>query len=285
MTNYSGEVIPLILDFCKWLVEQNKSANTVKTYGLELERFHEWLQKNDSDLNHLRKSDIQDYISHLEQQQKSLATIDKIVGIIRTFAKYLKQPELTFGIELKPVERNEEFEILSEAQYQVLIEKVNHNSDLRDRAIVYILLHTGIRISELCNLNWEHVNFEKNEITVEKKEEKRVIPLSRDAREHLNEYFVVHPLKKEAIFISQTGKRLTERTIQYMLKNYDVTPNQLRHTFCQRLVDSNVDLEVVSKLAGIKDLNLVKRYIKRSEVNRSQLEEVINNAFINDTQG
>ncbi|WNS77334.1 tyrosine-type recombinase/integrase [Bacillus sp. DTU_2020_1000418_1_SI_GHA_SEK_038] len=284
MTNYSGEVIPLILDFCKWLVEQNKSANTVKTYGRELERFQEWLQKNDSDLNHLRKSDIKYYITHLEQQQKSLATIDKIVGVIRTFAKYLQQPELTFGIELKPVVRNEEFETLSDAQYQVLIEKVYRNSDLRDRAIVYILLHTGIRVSELCNLNWEHVNFEKNEITIEKEEERRAIPLSKDAREHLNEYFRVHPLKQQAIFISKTGNRLTERTIQYMLKNYDVTPNQLRHTFCQRLVDSNVDLEVVSKLAGIKDLNLIKRYVKSPEVNRG-LEEVINNAFINNTLG
>lgn len=284
MTNYSGEAIPLILDFCNWLQGQNKSPNTIKTYSREIERYQEWLKRKNSDIHHLNKDDIHSYISHLEQQQKSLATIDKIVGVIRTFAKFLQKPELTFGIEIQPVEKNENFEILSAVQYSTLIEKVNNDANVRDRAIVYVLLHTGIRVSELCNLDWHHVNFEKNELTVEKSRERRVIPLSKDAREHLQNYFKVHPIKKEAIFISKAGNRLTERTVQYMLKDYNVNPNQLRHTFCQRLVDSNVELEVVSELAGIKDLNLIRRYVK-PQVNEKRLEEVINHIFINDTLG
>ena len=70
-----------------------------------------------------------------------------------------------------------------------------------------------------------------------------------------------------------------------MLKKYNVNPNKMRHTFCQRLIDSNVDLEIVSRLAGIKDLNVIKRYLKQTQSNKSRLEEVINNTFIRETLG
>jgi integrase/recombinase XerD len=65
-----------------------------------------------------------------------------------------------------------------------------------------------------------------------------------------------------------------------MLKKYNVNPNKLRHTFCQRLVDSRVDLDVVSRLAGIKDLNVIKRYVKSSQIKENSLEEIINNSFM-----
>ena len=69
-----------------------------------------------------------------------------------------------------------------------------------------------------------------------------------------------------------------------MLKKYHVNPNKLRHTFCQKLVDSNIDIEIVSRLAGHRDLNVTKRYVK-SKMNKHKLEEVLNNVFINDTLG
>ncbi|HVH95867.1 MAG TPA: tyrosine-type recombinase/integrase, partial [Bacillus sp. (in: firmicutes)] len=59
---------------------------------------------------------------------------------------------------------------------------------------------------------------------------------------------------------------------------------KLRHTFCQKLVDNNIDIDIVSRLAGHRDLNVTKRYVK-SKMNRHKLEEVLNNVFINDTLG
>src|SRR4051812_39246789 len=145
----STESIPLILDFCYWLKDQKKSPSTITTYKNELEKFQEWLQENEMDINHLKKTDIQFYIDFLEQQQKSLATIDKKIGVIRTFAKFLKKPELTFGIELKPIEKKNEIETLSVNDYTRLLKEVKDDGDLRNITIVYMLLHTGIRVSEL----------------------------------------------------------------------------------------------------------------------------------------
>ncbi|CRK80158.1 tyrosine-type recombinase/integrase [Neobacillus massiliamazoniensis] len=278
MRNNSIEAIPLIHDFCHWLKEQKKSPNTITTYKRDLERFQEWLQEKKSDINHLTKDDIQAYISFLEQKQKSVATIDKTAGAIRTFAKFLEKPDLIFGIKLEPVTK-EDIEVLSSDQYELLLTQVKDDGNLRDIAIVYLLLHTGLRVSELCSLNRSSVNFFKNELIVEKGEERRTIPLSNDAKTRLEDYLKSHS-SKEAIFITKLGERITERTVQYMLKKYNVNPNKLRHTFCQRLVDSRVDLDVVSRLAGIKDLNVIKRYVKSSQIKENSLGEIINNSFM-----
>jgi integrase/recombinase XerD len=279
----SNEAIPLIINFCHWLKEQKKSPSTISTYKRELEKYQEWLRKKNCDINHLTKGDIQSYILFLEQQQKSLATIDKTIGSIRTFAKFLEKPELTFGIITKPVEKNDHIETLSANEYSLLLNKVKEDGELRNIAIVYVLLHTGIRVSELCRLNRSDVDFIKNELIVQKNGQERLIPLSTDTRVHLQNYLQSHT-SKDAIFITNAGDRITERAVQYMLKKYDVNPNKLRHTFCQKLVDSNIDIEIVSRLAGHRDLNVTKRYVK-SKMNKHKLEEVLNNVFINDTLG
>jgi len=279
LKNYSTEPIPLILDFCAWLKEQKKSANTITTYKRELEKYQEWLQENRFDIHALTKENIQSYIHYLEKQQKSVATIDKTMGAIRTFAKFLERPELFFGIKIKPVEKNEDIDTLSPGECTFLLTKVKEDDDLRNIAIVYVLLHTGIRVSELCHLNRSDVNFITNELIVKRNEEERKIPLTSETRIHLENYLGSHT--SEAVFITKTGDRITERAVQYMLKKYQVNPNKLRHTFCQILIDHNVSLDIVSRFAGHKDINVTKRYVKSSQqVKKYQLDEIINNAFI-----
>jgi integrase/recombinase XerD len=277
LKNNSNEAIPLILDFCLWLKEQKKSPSTITTYKRELEKFQEWLHERQCNLQHLKKGDIQSYIFFLEEQQKSLATIDKTIGAIRTFAKFLEKPDLIFGIKLEPVVK-EEIETLSQEESELLLSQVKDDGNPRDIAIVCLLLHSGVRVSELCGLNRSNVDFIKNELIIEKSEFTRSIPLSNDAKHHLEYYLGTHS-SEEAVFITKQGERITERAVQYMLKKYNVTPNKLRHTFCQRLVDSGVDLGIVSRLAGIKDLNVIKKYVKKSPINKNVLEEIINNTF------
>jgi len=279
LKKYSTEAIPLIENFCAWLQEQKKSPNTIKTYRRELEKYQEWLQEKETGLDQLKKVDIQTYIYNLESQQKSVTTIDKIVGVIRTFSKYLGKPELTFGLDLKPVEKNNDIETLSNKEYNQLLKKVKEDGNLRNTTIVYVLLHTGIRVSELCNIDRQHIDLENHELIVDKNnnDDKRVIPLSNEAREYLSMYLGSHPY--DAIFVSNhTGERLSERAIQYMLKKYNVTPQILRHTFCQRLIDNQVDVETVSRLAGHRDINVTKKYIK-AQMNKRKVEDAINHAF------
>lgn len=278
MKNYSSEAVPLIQRFCDWLQEQNKSPNTIKTYKRELEKYQEWLQEKGTGLTHLKKADIQSYMDYLEDQQKSVTTIDKTAGVIRTFAKYSGKPELTFGLDIKPVEKNNDIETLSNKEYNQLLENVKADGNLRNTSMIYVLLHTGIRVSELCSLDRSHIDLENHELIVNKNNhDTRVIPLSNEVREYLSMYLNSHSC--EAVYVSErTGERLSERAVQYILKKYGVTPQILRHTFCQRLIDNKVDIETVSRLAGHKDINVTKKYV-RAQMNKRKLEDAINKAF------
>jgi integrase/recombinase XerD len=268
----------VIEQFTVWLEQEGKSANTVVTYERELKKYQDWLQKDRKSLEEFSRQEVQNYIHFLEEQGRSPVTTDKILGAIRTYAKYLKKPELTSEIVIKTAEKKQEIECLSDSQCDTLVKKVKEQSNSRNIAIVYTLLHTGMRVSELCGLNRTDVDLEARRVTVKAPTgDQRMIPLSEEAVSSLQSY-IDGAQGNGALFVSKSQKRLTERSIQYMLKKFNVNPHKLRHTFCQQLVDKGVSLEIVSRLAGHKDINVTKRYTK-SRFEQMELEEAIQRAF------
>lgn len=275
----------IISEFVKWLEAEGKSLNTISTYQREITKYQDWLQEYPISLENITRNDVQTYISFLEQQGKNPVTIDKILGSIRTFAKFLKRPEIIFDIEVIPIEKKEEIEVLTASECEHLLREVKIAGNSRNIAIVCLLLHTGIRVSELCSLNKSDIGLEKNQLIVKGNSpgEQRIIPLSDEAKTSLNNYFEEYEIV-DALFISKSNERLTERSVQYMLKKFDINPQKLRHTFCQRLVNKGVALEIVSELAGHKDINVTKKYAK-SRMEKLELEQAIKNTFSNDTLG
>jgi integrase/recombinase XerD len=268
----------IINQFSKWLEEEGKAPNTILTYQRELKRLEDWLQGYSIGLSNISKKEVQDYISFLESEGKSPMTNDKILGIIRTFAKFIKKTDISMDIKMNPITKKEEIEVLNDAECHQLLHQVKQNGNTRNIGIVYTLLHTGIRVSELCALNLSDVDFEQNQLTVNSLVgQQRVIPLSNETKHHLLEYCKDFNVSN-ALFISKSKNRLTERAVQYILKNYEVNPHKLRHTFCQRLVDKGISLEVISKLAGHKDINVTKRYAKE-RMAHLDLEEAIKKSF------
>jgi integrase/recombinase XerD len=274
----------IINQFSKWLESSGKSYNTIKTYYRELQRYQTWLSQYHISIQDVSQKDVQRYITYLEEQGKSPNTNDKILGAIRTFAKFLKKPEIIVDIKMIPVPKDEELEILTQLECQQLLKAVKDDGHKRNIAIVYTLLHTGIRVSELCALNKSDIDFNQNLLIVRATQEvQRTIPLSDEAKSHLQNYLDSEPIE-EAVFVSKANERLTERSVQYMLKKYNVHPHKLRHTFCQQLVDKGVSLEIVSKLAGHKDINVTKKYAK-SRMEQLEMEDAIRKTFFNDTLG
>jgi integrase/recombinase XerD len=274
----------IVTDFSKWLEEGGKSLNTISTYQRELLKYQGWLHQYSIHLKDISQNDVQNYISFLEHQGKSPITIDKILGAIRTFAKFLKRPEIIMDIQIIPIDKKDEIELLSISECEQLLTQVKKDGNKRNIAIVYTLLHTGIRVSELCALNKSNLDFTHNQLFVYPAVGvQRSIPLSDEVKIHLLNYLESANIV-DALFISKSNERLTERSIQYMLKKYSVNPHKLRHTFCQRLVDKGVSLEVVSQLAGHKDINVTKRYAK-TRMKQFELEEAIRNTFYDDTLG
>ncbi len=276
-----GSSSTTIDQFLTWLEHEGKSSNTIATYQQELKKFEKWLQEHHHELVDITQKDVQNYIQFLEGNGKSPTTTDKVLGVIRTFAKYLRKPDITFDVKIIQGIKKDDIETLSKLECESLLSEVRESENERNIAIVYMLLHTGIRVSELCSLNISDIEFRTNQVKVlDTHGDRRVIPLSEELVVYLSDYIdAIQP--KEAVFVSKTNERLTERAVQYMLKRFHINAQKLRHTFCQHLIDQGVSLEVVSKLAGHKDINVTKRYAK-SRVPETEFENAIRKTFSND---
>ncbi|MGM7724823.1 tyrosine-type recombinase/integrase [Metabacillus sp. Hm71] len=271
----------IIDEFAKWQKEQGKADGTIKTYVGVLEKFQSWLTTKNISLDQISKNDVQLYMDYLEEQQKNAGTIEKYLAAISVFSRFLGRSQIILDIKRKEkIKESEMPESLEESEEKQLLLEVEFDGNLRNIAIVYTLLYTGIRISELCDLNFDDIKLtdKKGTLLVKDKngEIERIIPLSKEVRKHLKNYIDSLNTNREALFVSSTYKRLSTRAVQYVLQKYDVNPHKLRHTFCQKLINKGIDIHTVAKLAGHKDVNVTKRYTSDVELN---LEKVIDQAF------
>jgi integrase/recombinase XerD len=267
--------------FSEWQKEQGKADGTVKTYVGVLEKFQSWLTTKNRTIDQISKNDVQLYMDYLEEQQRNAGTIEKYLAAISVFSRFLGRSEIILGIQRKEkIKESEIPESLKESEEKQLLLEVELDGNLRNTAIVYTLLYTGIRISELCDLNLDDIKITDKKRTLivknKKREIERIIPLSKEVSKHLKKYIDSLDTNREALFVSSVNKRISTRAVQYMLQKYDVNPHKLRHTFCQKLINKGIDIRTVAKLAGHRDVNVTKRYASDVDPN---LENAINQAF------
>ncbi len=266
--------------FSQKQIEEGRTPGTVKTYVGVLEKFQAWLTARNIELNHISKNDVQLFMDYLEEQKKDASTIEKYFAAISVFARYLGKSEIMSNIQRKEkLKENEKPDSLEDKEEKKILTEVELDGNLRNTAIVYTLLYTGIRISELCALDLKDIDLTENKLFVknENGQIERGIPLSSKLSKHLRNYIdSINNPNREALFVSSVNKRLTTRAIQYMLQKYNVNPHKLRHTFCQKLINNGIDIHTVAKLAGHKDINVTKRYASVLEAN---LEDAIDRAF------
>lgn len=279
MKNTGAENI--IDKFSEWQKEQGKADGTVKTYVGVLEKFQSWLTTKNRTIDQISKNDVQLYMDYLEEQQRNAGTIEKYLAAISVFSRFLGRSEIILGIQRKEkIKESEIPESLKESEEKQLLLEVELDGNLRNTAIVYTLLYTGIRISELCDLNLDDIKITDKKRTLivknKKGEIERIIPLSKEVSKHLKKYIDSLDTNREALFVSSVNKRISTRAVQYMLQKYDVNPHKLRHTFCQKLINKGIDIRTVAKLAGHRDVNVTKRYASDVDPN---LENAIDQAF------
>jgi integrase/recombinase XerD len=170
----------------------------------------------------------------------------------------------------KSLERNERNQLFRD---------VERNVSLRDISIVYVLLLTGLRVSELCSLNREDLSMSERSgqiVVIGKGKVSRTVPISVEYRLHLQRYLALRQDYDLALFMSNFNRRMTIRSVQHMLKKYGVHPHKLRHTFCRELVAAGIDISTVAELAGHADINMTRRYSKPTSI---ELQLAIDRVF------
>lgn len=260
---------------------EGKADNTVRTYERIMLAFNTWLMNNGGNLSDLTRHDVQTYIRALESEGKAASTVDKVYACLSVFARHIGRPNVVDDIKrIRPAsKRSVAPKSLDDTERRRLLRSVEKSGNLRNIAIVYTLLETGVRVSELCALNRDDViiNARSGSLTVRdgKGGVARVIPLSRDVRYHLSRYLAERPDDDPALFTSTRG-RISVRTVQHILAQYNTHPHALRHTFARRLVAGGIDIAVVADLAGHADINVTRRY---AQPTADELAEAIERAF------
>jgi integrase/recombinase XerD len=162
---------------------------------------------------------------------------------------------------------------------------VTQEGILRDRALIVLLLHTGLRASEICQLRRDQVKLGKRSGSLEvigKRNKYREVPLNTTARKVLEEYLSVLPSHTVFLFPSEKTKgALSERMLGYIVKKYasvaklpDVSPHDLRHRFGYRMAES-VPLHRLAQIMGHDSLDTTKLYIQGTRHDVQQAVETI----------
>jgi len=252
--------------------ERNASHYTVRNYTHDLLDFFSYLKsKKISSLNEVDKQVLRGYLSHLMKEGFARVSISRKLSAIRSFYRYLLREELVATSPIadtsspKLDKRLPKFLTLEEAVR--LLEAPDSSTALgqRDRALMELLYASGLRVSELVSLDLEQINLETNEIRVWGKGAKeRMVLMGKPAAAALASYLsqgrprLLGKKKGYALFLNRDGGRLTERSIQRILRKYTrvagikkrVHPHLLRHTFATHLLDGGADLRVVQELLG-----------------------------------
>ncbi|MCL0094592.1 tyrosine recombinase XerC, partial [Dehalococcoidales bacterium] len=273
-------------------VERNASPYTVRNYRNDLLDFFDFLRgKGIGSLKEVDKHVLRDYLSSLIGQGLVKASIARKLSAIRSFYRYLLRegmvvtsPIMTSSPKLDrrlpPFLTIEEMERLLEAPD--LSTPIGH----RDRALLELLYASGLRVSELVNLNLEQVNLDSGEIRVWGKGAKeRVALMGKPAARALGTYLsqgrpkLLGKKRSNALFLNRYGGRLPERRVQRILEKYArlagidkrVHPHMLRHTFATHLLDGGADLRVVQELLGHVNLSSTQIY---THITKSQARKI-----------
>ena len=258
------------------------SANTVCSYMRDIRQFSEWLQEGGiSDAVNATQVNIQDYLAHLLEQGKSGATASRSLASLKNFYSFAVSNGF---LEVSPVgadihvERGEKKmpQILTGKEVELLLAQpvCTDAKGYRDKAMLEVMYATGIRVTELIDLNVEDVNLELGILKCTSAKKSRVIPLYPAALRALSVYLkevrllMVDDPREQALFVNVGGARMSRQGFWKILKSYqekagiekDITPHTLRHSFAVHLLENGADLGSLQELMGHSDISSTQMY-------------------------
>jgi integrase/recombinase XerC len=284
-----------IFDFLNYLKNaRNVSPHTERSYLSDLEQFSDFLGETDfSDVDH---QTLRQFIAHLLELKVRKSSIARKLSAIRAFFKYLNREGILTnnpaGLIATPRREKRLPAVLTADDAQRLMEAPgkkgpeDHDSELRDRAVLETLYSTGIRASELTGMNREDINRHDQLIRIRGKGRKeRVVVVGHKALNAIDTYLDRKPGggETQAVFTGPSGKRLTARTVQRILENYrkqlglqqKASPHTLRHSFATHMLESGADLRAIQELLGHASLSTTQRY---THLNLDSLMDVYDKA-------
>ena len=272
--------------------EKNFSIHTIRAYCADVYTFLIWA--DNLNVDEINSKKFSEYLYFIQKINYTKTTIARKIASIRAFYKFLFQEEI---IETNPADalvapkRPKSLpDFMSEEEVENILRnvKIETPAGFRNRVIFEFLWVSGMRISELSNLNYENLNLEQNEIKVLGKGAKeRIVLIPDKTKENLKNYMdnvsdLICKTKKapdSPLFINYNGFRLQNQSIRKALKEVvekielpkKITPHIFRHSFATRLLENGADLRIVQELLGHASISNTQIY---THVSSARLKSV-----------
>ena len=289
-------------DFLEYLeIEQNRSQKTIQNYDHYLTRLEDFagdIKVSDIDAELVRKWRL--WLNRLgtnTSDELSMITLNYHLIALRSFLKFCAKREINTlpgdKIELARTKRKQVTFLSPEELEQLFSQpKIDTPSGMRDRAILELLFSSGLRVSELVNLNKDHINLKRKEFMVRGKGQKdRPIFVSEAAADWVQKYLDSRTDTLNPLFINYTGNkkidtsgnasRLTARSVQRMVERYarlagitkHVSPHTLRHSFATDLLMNGADLRSVQAMLGHSNISTTQIYTHVTDPHLKKVHE------------
>ena len=260
---------------------KHASVNTVASYMRDIRQFSDWLRNSeDVDIVEATQLNICDYLSHLEEEGRSGATVSRNLASLKNFYSYVVS---TGFLEQTPivdihVDRGEKKlpQVLTGREIELLLAQpvCVDAKGFRDKAMLEVMYATGIRVTELIDLDVDDVNLELGLIKCSGTKKSRSIPLYPGALRALSAYLsdvrktMIASPDEKALFVNIGGVRMSRQGFWKILKHYqatahidkEITPHTLRHSFAVHLLENGADLGSLQELMGHSDISSTQLY-------------------------
>ena len=266
---------------------------TIRNYLSDVQQFMAWFEKQHDQsfaLGAVATPTLTAYREYLKHElRRKPTTINRYLVSLKRYFSWASQTEQIQRNPADPVKLVNETttapEQISDTQETKLMATVERENNQRDITLITLMLHTGLRVSEVCNLKWEHVVLQPRSGYLKiwgKRQKYREVPLNSTARKTLSELqFEQNPETHDVVFVSvRTKGKLTPRAIGFIVKKYakraeiDIHPHDLRHRFGYRMAKST-PLHRLAQIMGHDSLDTTMIYVKATQHDLQQEVEDI----------
>ncbi len=280
-----------LTEFTEYLISVKKSSkSTIESYVRDNKAFLRYADVNTVNLESISDTEIKTYIDTLSNKGKSQATLIRVLASIRCFYEFLIYSGL---VETNPTakiklhkEQNKLPEILTQKEIDTLFSQPNVSTlrGCRDKAMLELLYATGLRVSELIELDIDDINLQIDIVICHSKKSERIIPVYKSAIKSIENYLgnvrgaLVTDKNEKSLFVNMNGSRMTRQGFWKIIKGYaeqggiekTITPHTIRHSFATHLLENGARIKDIKDMlghAGVSSTHIYSQIIKQKYEN------------------
>jgi site-specific recombinase XerD len=284
VSGLSGPTEQVIKTYTDYLIGMRYSWQTIKSYTSFFRRFVDLF--GPKELPDLEYPVIQDYFNDVAKDDIAHSTLNQYINAVKFYyEKVLDRPRKVYAVK-RPRKQEKLPVVLSKGEVKRVFKQL---SNLKHRTMVWLAYSGGLRLSEVCNLRPEHVDFEREQLRIcnSKGGRDRIMRLSEEISRLLKEYIRAYE-PKEWLFAGQMkGEPYSNSSLQKVFRRAKekagiskrVTFHSLRHSYATHLLETGTDLRLIKELLGHKDIKTTLRYTHVSKRNLMSVRSPLDDLF------